>query len=108
MGINRDDWRFYVTYQYELEDENEDIIYDTLYALNMPKNICFWFDNETEEWKKSLYSAIDIILDKDFKEVSYWDNGIVNTDEALEPNGHPTYSLTGRFPELFGEKELGE
>lgn len=78
--------KFYVTYHpamLGLPAETAGV----LYVANTQDNSLQWFDNLNREWNGSIYSYIDIIDDKDFKEVTDWDNGYISTNDAIKKFG---------------------
>lgn len=106
--INRDDWKFFVTNlddktakEFGLPEDNCGI----LYALYLPENKTFWYDNYNLEWQGSIYPASEIINDPDFEEVSdEWDNGYITVDEAID--GTAPQCLDCYFPS--NQSELAE
>ena len=84
-------------------DEIEDEFDETLYVINELTGNVFWFDNENQEWHQSIYPIKSIVADigKEFKEVDYFDNGYVNTDDIWEGVGYT--SIIDRYPEEFAQ-----
>lgn len=106
--INREDWEFRVVWFTQKETEEYNLPADScgiLYALYMPENKAFWYDNYNLEWQGSIYPASEIINDPDFKKVSdEWDNGYITVDEAID--GTAPQCLDCYYPAK--QSELGE
>ena len=73
----------------------------TLDVVNMLTGNVFWFDNDNEEWHKSIYSAKSVIkeIGNEYTEVARFDNGYINTDDLWEQ--WTKNSLIRRYPEEF-------
>lgn len=54
-----------------------------LYVGNIINENVYWFDNNNEEWHKSLYTHKNLINDPEFKPVKYFDNGYISSDDAV-------------------------
>ena len=85
--INRKDWEFRVIYFTEKETQEFNLPADScgiLYALYLPNNTAFWYDNYNLEWQGSIYPASEIINDPNFQEVSDdWGNGYITINDAI-------------------------
>ena len=70
-------------------------------VVNTLTGNAFWFDNENEEWHKSIYSAKSTLaaLGDEYIEVESFDNGYVNTDDIWDEGARA--SLISRFPDEF-------
>ena len=74
--------KFYVSYhpaEWGLEEETAGVLYSAL-----DEDRVYWFDNPNYEWNRSLLRHSDIASDKEFKPVTYFDNGYVTTDDAVD------------------------
>ena len=75
----------------------------TLDVVNMLSGNVFWFDNDNEEWHKSVYSAKTTLeaVGSEYEEVESFCNGYVNTADLWE-HGTKT-SLIDKYPEEFAK-----
>ena len=92
--------RYLVSYHPAIYDLPADTA-GTLDVVNELTGNVFWFDNENEEWHKSIYSAESTIknIGSEYIEVDSFDNGYINTDELWDDGWKN--SLTRRYPEEF-------
>ena len=81
-------WRFFVT---EIPEDEEFQAETILYAVFLPDEAVFCYDNLNEEWNQSLISMQEILDDieynegMEFREVfDGWDNGCISVSDALE------------------------
>ena len=107
--INREDWKFYTTNLDEKTSTEFDLPVDNcgiLYALYLPQNTSFWYDNYNLEWQGSIYPASVIIDDPEFEEADDdWDNGYISVQDAID--GVYSKCLDG-YHSTINESELGE
>ena len=75
----------------------------TLDVVNMLSGNAFWFDNDNEEWHKSVYSAKSTLeaVGTEYEEVESFSNGYVNTAD-LWVHGTKN-SLIDKYPEEFAK-----
>lgn len=73
----------------------------TLDVVNTLSGNAFWFDNDNEEWHKSVYSAESTLegLGTEYEEVESFSNGYISTSD-LWVHGTKT-SLIDKFPNEF-------
>ena len=107
--ITREDWEFRVIHFTEKETQEFNLPADCcgiLYALYIPENKTFWYDNYNLEWQSSIYPASEIINDPAYEEVSdNWDNGYITIDDAID--GVAPQCLDRYYP-AKNSQELGE
>ena len=80
-------WRFFVT---EIPEDEEFQAETILYAVFLPDEAVFCYDNLNEEWNQSLISMQEILDNieynegMEFREVfDDWDNGSISVADAL-------------------------
>ena len=94
--------RYLVSYHPAIYDLPADTA-GTLDVVNTLSGNVFWFDNDNEEWHKSVYSAKTTLaaLGTEYEEVESFSNGYISTSD-LWVHGTKT-SLIDKYPQEFAQ-----
>ena len=94
--------RYLVSYHPEIYDLPADTT-GTLDVVNTLSGNVFWFDNDNEEWHKSIYSAESTLkaLGTEYEEVESFSNGYISTSD-LWVHGTKN-SLLDKYPNEFAK-----
>ena len=105
MHIDKNDWKFFVLNQPDNIDFPT-LTTGELFAANISNNLLFKFNNQSQEWEKSIYHYQAIINSSFYAEVDEnWNNGYISVKEALNPHSSPL-SLINKYPTLFEDQTL--